>query len=423
VTGTATGRRIATAAGLACLLGAVSIAAVGAGAAPGSPTKLELREIGRFEEPTYVTQAPGEPGTIYVVEQAGRVIAVRQGLKVGRPFLDISDRVGFGFEEARSAEAGMLSIAFDPDYQRTGRFYVFYTANSGNNYVDQYRRSGKKAIRADRSSRREVVRILHPWTDSHNGGQLQFGPDGYLWISTGDGGCCDDYHDQARSLGTKLGKLLRIDPRRRKRGFRVPAGNPLIGTPGIDALYSWGLRNPWRFSFDRLTGNLIVADVGDNKHAREEINYLSPAAAASSNFGWPQYEGFRLRDPDRPGPGLEPPVLPIQSYAHHGAKCSITGGYVVRDPSLPQLYGRYVYADFCGGRIRSLAPPELVDGLRPEPVRITDDRDEGLYLRFPTSFGEGLAGEIFVASKAGPVYRLQAKGRGGGQGGNRRSLP
>lgn len=379
----------------------------GAGAEPASsPGGLELRQIGRFDAPTHVTQAPGEPGTVYVVEQAGRVIAVRQGKKIRRPFLDISNLVAYGYKEARSVEAGMYSIAFDPDYRRNGYLYVFYTGNGGNNFVDRYRRSGKKAVRADHASRHRVLRILHPWTDSHNGGQLQFGPDGHLWIGSGDGGCCDDYHDQARSLGTKLGKLLRIDPRRKRRGFRVPLDNPLVGVPGVGALYSWGLRNPWRFSFDRATGNLVIPDVGDAKHAREEINYVSPAGAAGANFGWPMHEGFRVRDPERPGPG--PVVWPIETYPHHNGRCAITGGYVVRDPSLPQLWGRYLYTDYCQGRLRSLAPPRLADdGLPPAPVRVTDDRDEGLRVALPTSFGEGLAGEIFIASQAGPVYRLQ----------------
>ena len=302
-------------------------------------------------------------------------------------------------------------MAFDPGYRRNRRFYVFYTANSGHNLVVRYRRSGKRAVRARPGSGRRVVRILHPWDDSHNGGQLQFGPDGYLWISTGDGGCCDDGHDQARSLGTKLGKLLRVDPRRHRQGFRAPPGNPLIGTAGLDPIFSWGLRNPWRFSFDRLTGNLVVADVGDNERAREEISYVGVAGAASSNFGWPEYEGFLLRDLGRPGPG--DPVMPIQSYDHQHGRCAITGGYVVRDPALPELYGRYLYSDFCGGRLRSLAPPPLVGGMRPAAGRVVDDRDEGLYVRYPTSFGEGLAGEIYIASRAGPVYRLLARGGGG----------
>jgi glucose/arabinose dehydrogenase len=343
-----------------------------------------------------------------VSEQEGRIVAARHGRKLEPPFLDISQRVAFGRGETRSNEAGLLSMAFDPDYRRNGRFYVFYTANSGNNVVERYRREGGRAVRAAPASGRRVIRILHPWTDSHNGGQLQFGPDGHLWISTGDGGCCDDGHDQARSLGTKLGKLLRVDPRRRKRGFRAPPGNPLVDAPGVDAIYSWGLRNPWRFSFDRLTGNLIIADVGDNERAREEISYVSVAGAASSNFGWPEYEGFLLRETGRPGPG--DPVMPIQTYSHRHGRCAITGGYVVRDPGLPQLYGRYLYSDFCGGRLRSLAPPPLTDGQVPAPARVGDDRDEGVYVRYPTSFGEGLGGEIYVASRAGPVYRLLARG-------------
>jgi glucose/arabinose dehydrogenase len=190
-------------------------------------------------------------------------------------------------------------------------------------------------------------------------------------------------------------------------GFRVPVDNPLLGRRGDDAVYAWGLRNPWRFSFDRLTGNLVIADVGDNIHAREEIDYLSPDAAAGVNFGWPEYEGFSRDDPSRPGQG--PLVMPISQYRHTQERCAITGGYVVRDPALPSLWGRYLYADFCGGRIRSLAPPELVDGL-PAPVRVTDDRDEAVYHRYLSSFGEGLGGEIYVASLAGPVFRLVARG-------------
>ena len=392
-------------------MAAVASAAAGAGPAREPVGELKLHQVGRFANPTYVTQAPGEPGTVYVTEQEGRIVAVRHGRKLRRPFLEISDRVAFGPQEARSNEAGLLSMAFDPGYRSNRRFYVFYTANSGHNLVERYRRSGKRAVRARPGSGRRVVRILHPWDDSHNGGQLQFGPDGYLWISTGDGGCCDDGHDQARSLGTKLGKLLRVDPRRHQRGFRAPPGNPLIGTAGLDPIFSWGLRNPWRFSFDRLTGNLVVADVGDNERAREEISYVSIAGAASSNFGWPAYEGFLLRDLGRPGPG--DPVTPIQSYDHQHGLCAITGGYVVRDPALPELYGRYLYSDFCGGRLRSLAPPPLVGGERPAAGRVVEDRDEGLYVRYPTSFGEGLAGEIYIASRAGPVYRLLARAGGG----------
>jgi glucose/arabinose dehydrogenase len=400
--------RLAVAATLAALVAT----AVGAAAADGGRSSrggLELHPIATLDQPTYVTQAPGDPRTLYVATQRGRVMAIRNGRQSPRPFLDITDRVRFGFNEANSVEAGLYSIAFDPAYARNGRFFVFYTGPGGHNFVDRYRRSDLRPIRAAQGSRHPVLKIPHPFTDSHNGGQLQFGPDGQLWISTGDGGCCNDLHDQARSLGSMLGKLLRVDPRRHRRGFRIPAGNPLVGKPGSNAVYAWGLRNPWRFSFDRLTGNLVIADPGDNEQAREEIDYLSPAAAAGANFGWPEYEGFRHRDPSRPGSG--PPVAPIHAYSHDDGRCAITGGYVVRDPSMPQLYGRYVYADFCGGRIRSLTPPPLGDQGLAAPGRVAHDRDEGLLLAFPTSFGEGLGGEIYVASQAGPIYRLRASRR------------
>lgn len=394
-------------------LGAITSGLIGlatgiaTGQAPPAPPGLKLGPIASFDHPTYVTQAPGEPRTLYVTEQPGRVVAVRQGAKIARPFLDISERVHFGPKETPSVEAGLFSIAFDPNYPVSGRFYVFYTGPGGANYIDSYKRAAGKAVRTNRGSRRLVLKVPHPYADTHNGGQLQFGPDGLLWISTGDGGCCGDSYDQARSLGTLLGKLLRINPRARQSGFRVPPTNPLVATPGPDAIYSWGLRNAWRFSFDRLTGHLVIADVGDNEKAREEINYLHPDAARGGNFGWPQYEGFRLRDSERAGPG--PPIAPIQAYSHRGPRCAITGGYVVRDPALPQLYGRYLYADYCGGRVRSLAPPTLGDGLLAAPGRVGDDRDEGLHLRYPSSFGEGLGGQIYVVSHAGRVFRLRSR--------------
>ena len=384
------------------------ICIAGARAAPHgpSPTGLALTPIGSFEQPTYVTQAPGEPRIVYVVEQKGIVVAVRHGEVLNDRFLDLRDRVHFGIHETPSVEAGMYSIAFDPNYQSNGWFYVFYTGPGGANYIDRFKRADSPEVAADPASRRLILKISHPYADSHNGGQLQFGPDGMLWASSGDGGCCGDDYDQSRSLGTLLGKLLRINPTApRKERLNVP-GNPLLGKPGPNAIYAWGLRNTWRFSFDRLTGNLALADVGDNYNkAREEVDFLNPGAAAGANFGWPQYQGFHLNDPDRPGPG--PPQPPVFAYKHHDGRCAITGGYVVRDPRLPQLYGRYLWSDYCAGRIHSFTPPDLGDDGRPAPnARSHDDRDEGLYVRFPTSFGEGLGGQIYVASQAGPVFRL-----------------
>ena len=400
-----------TGARMAIVVAFAAIVALGTpSAAPGgktAPSGLALRHIAGFESPVYVAQAPGQPHTLYVVEQPGRVMAVRKGRKSKRPFLKITDRVRYGAGEATSREAGLLSIAFDPNYPRTGRVYAFYTGPGGHNYVDVFRRQGKRgSLRAARRSRRSVLKISHPYADSHNGGQLQFGPDGNLWISTGDGGCCDDPNDQARSLGTLLGKLLRIDPRANRSGYRIPRSNPLRTAPGRNEIYAWGFRNPWRFSFDLATGQLSIADVGDEGRAQEEVSILSPAAAAGMNFGWPEYEGLRRAHPARPGTG--PKMFPVFAYGHETRECAITGGYVVRDPKLPQLYGRYVFADFCLGRLKSFVPPAIPAGGAPlSPA--TDVRDEGLYARFVSSFGQGLGGQIYVVSNGGGVYRLEQK--------------
>ena len=387
-------------------MGVAARARGGAARALGDRPRAAPRSA-TFEQPTYVAQAPGEPRIVYVVEQKGIIVATRGGEVINDRFLDLRDRVHIAPHETPSVEAGMYSVAFDPDYATNGWFYVMYTGPGGANYIDRFKRADTPGpeVAADPDSRRTILKISHPYADSHNGGQLQFGPDGMLWASSGDGGCCGDGYDQARSLGTLLGKLLRINPDAPKSQRLDVPGNPLLGKPGPNAIYSWGLRNPWRFSFDRLTGNLALADVGDNyKPAREEVDFISPQAAAGANFGWPEYQGFHLNDPDRPGPG--PPTFPVFSYKHTGGRCAIAGGYVVRDPRLPQLYGRYLWSDYCGGRIHSFTPPELVDGVPPPNTRVHDDRDEGLFVRAPTSFGEGLGGQIYVASQAGPVYRL-----------------
>ncbi len=355
-----------------------------------------LKKIGQFEEPTYVTAAPGFPRLLFVVERAGRVAVLDKGRKLSRPFLDLSG------ETTTEGERGLLSIAFPADYPRTRRFYVYYTDLHGNIRIDEFRRAG--ATRADPASQRRVIVIPHPINNNHNGGQLQFLGDD-LYLGTGDGGSGGDPPNNAQNKQVLLGKLLRIDPRPSGgKPYTIPADNPFVGRPGRDEIYSYGLRNPFRFSFDSGgTGEpkLVIGDVGQNQF--EEIDYTTVAAARGANFGWDAIEGFQPYTEENGGtPNPGGTTKPIYVYSHdRDGSCSVIGGYVVRDRSLPSLYGRYVYADLCEGQLRSLVP---------HLGKASGDRELGLHVDAPISFGEDLAGHLYVASQEGGVYRLVANG-------------
>jgi glucose/arabinose dehydrogenase len=385
------GRTIAAAIALAAVL-AVEAAIGSASAAGAGP--LELKKVGAFDHPAYVAGAPGFRRLLFVVEQPGTISVVRDGHRQKRPFLDLTRRVGWD-----GGERGLLSVAFPPDYKRSRRFYVYYTNRHGDNEVDELKRARKHPARARPSSRRRVLVLPHPGEANHNGGQLAFGPGGDLYIGTGDGGGSGDTKDNARRLSSLLGKILRIDPRKRgHRRYTVPPGNPFAGRQGArPEIYSYGLRNPWRFSFDRPDGTIAIGDVGQNRE--EEIDYTTIRQAKGANFGWPNYEGDLIYDSNRPDPNPNPPrpTFPIFTYTHF-AGCAVIGGYVVRGAGLKRLRGRYLYSDLCTGEIRSL---------RPSPGGATKDRGTGLELRQPTSFGEDDRGRIYVASRAGPVYRLK----------------
>jgi glucose/arabinose dehydrogenase len=365
---------------------ALTFAAAGAVLLPAyAAAEPALEPVAEFRAPAHVAQAPGRPNLVFVVEQRGRVMLARNGVKLKRPFLDLRDRVRFG----TSDEAGLWSIAFDPGYRQNRRFYVYYSANSGANRVESFTADPDDGTVALESTRTPVIVIRHPYSDLHNGGQLAFGEDGYLWLSTGDGTCCGDPFDQARSLGTLLGKLLRIDPVE-TGGYTVPADNPLVGEAGLDEIYAWGFRNLWRFNFDRRADGIVLGDVGQSAH--EEIDYLLVTSAAGANFGWPEYEGFAPYDPERPGPG--PRVFPRFTYPHAPA-CAVTSGPVVRGSALPSLRRRLLYADLCTGQIRSLAT-----------TGPADDRHTGLRVPLPTSFGTGHRGAVYVASLEGEVSQI-----------------
>jgi glucose/arabinose dehydrogenase len=411
---------------------AISLLALAAGAAALAPQAaaaalpptgdggggFRLTSIGSFNEPVEIVDAPGKKNRklLFVPEQAGRIVVLRNGAPQARPFLDISSQVMSGGEE------GFLSVAFHPRYERNRRFYVYFTNLAGDNEVVEFKRSKRSRLVANPASARRVLYLAHPTFGNHNGGQLQFGPGRLLFIGPGDGGAGGDPPNNAQNPNSLLGKILRIDPlprggkRKRKgkkkaraarvrRPYGIPRDNPFVGQPGLDEIYALGLRNPYRFTFDSLTGAIAIGDVGQG--CREEIDYRGPGGARGANFGWSRFEGTFLFNSSRSAPG---PIFPILEYDNAGAgpSCSPLGGfsgsaviagYVVRDPRLTHQYGRLLYADIASDEIRSLIPAEGGGG---------DDQYTGVSVPGgePVSFGETRRRVLWVVSHAGPIYRL-----------------
>jgi glucose/arabinose dehydrogenase len=386
------------------LLAAVALAACGsdgdraaaqpAGAdVPGAAARgVKLVQIGTFDQPLYVTSPPGDRRRLFVVGQAGVITVVRGAKKLAKPFLDVSAQVSAGGEQ------GLLGLAFAPDYKASGLFYVYFTGTDQKEHLVEYHRETEDV--ADTGSARTVLVHDDP-EPNHNGGQLAFGPDGYLYIGTGDGGGGDDQHGQrgnAQDLRSPLGKILRIDPRAKDgEPFTAPASNPFVGREGArPEIYAYGLRNPWRFSFDRAREDLVIGDVGQD--AVEEIDFVRRGRGRGANFGWRPFEG-RKRLFDEPAAGA---IAPVLMKSHDDGWCSITGGYVVRDRGVPGLYGRYVYGDYCRGELRSA---RLSAGRAQDDRVIAGlDRVAGL-----DSFGEDASGRVYVVSQSGPVYRFAAR--------------
>jgi len=349
---------------------------------------VRLQRVGSFVAPLFVTSPPGDRARQFVVEQGGRVVVVRDGRKLGTPFLDIRGQVTSGGEQ------GLLSLAFAPDYADSGRFYVYFTDNAGDQRIVEYTR--RDADHADAGSARLVLRMADP-ESNHNGGLLLFGPDGLLYVGTGDGGGGGDRHGRrgnAQNLGSLLGKILRIDPRPDGgRPYQVPDRNPFVDRPGARGeIYAYGLRNPWRFSFDRSTGDLAIGDVGQNEF--EEIDFVRRGSGRGANFGWRPFEGNARYTPGEPAPGHVRPVIVTR---HADGNCSITGGVVVRDPRLAGLGGRYVFGDYCKGRILSA---------RLSPGRARGLRRTSLKVPSLSSFGEDAQGRVYAVSLDGPVYGI-----------------
>jgi glucose/arabinose dehydrogenase len=355
---------------------------------------VRLVRVGSFENPVDIVSPPDDDSRLMVVEQTGRIMVLRGGRTLSRPFLDLRSDIAYGGEQ------GLLSVAFPPDYRRSGRFYVYYTnRGASDNRIVEYRRSASNPDRADASSARLVLAMPN-LEANHNGGLMLFGPDGLMYVGTGDGGGANDQHGargNAQDLGSLLGKLLRIDPRASGgRPYRIPSSNPFVGRAGARGeIYAYGLRNPWRFSFDRRTGDLAIGDVGQDQV--EEVDFVRRGRGRGANFGWRVFEGNRRNVPGESAPGAIGPVI---VHRHSEGWCSVTGGYIVRDPTVPSLFGRYVYGDFCEGRVRTA---RLRAG-RAVPDRPLDLRG----VPSISSFGQDNRGRVYVVSLAGPIYRLAA---------------
>jgi glucose/arabinose dehydrogenase len=344
---------------------------------------VRLQRIGSFDSPLYVTAPPGDTHRVFVVQQGGKVIDLHDGKR--STFLDVTNLVVSGGEQ------GLLSLAFAPDYATSGLFYVFYTAKNGNERVVEYRR--RTADSADAGSARILIDLPDP-QPNHNGGLLMFGPDNLLYVGIGDGGSEGDphgAHGNGQNLGVLFGKLLRIDPHGSPYG--VPKDNPFVGRAGVrPEIYAYGLRNPWRFSFDRTTGDLVIGDVGQDKY--EEIDFERRGRAAGKNFGWRAWEGRSRYDAHTTAPGA---VFPVIVEKHSDGNCSITGGYVIRDPRLKAWAGRYVFGDLCRGMLETARLPS---------GHVTET---GLKVSNLSSFGEDASGRVYAVSLDGPVYRLVAR--------------
>jgi glucose/arabinose dehydrogenase len=352
--------------------------------AQAAATGLERRLVGTFSNPTYVSAPPGDRSRLFVVEQGGTIRVVQRGRERARPYLDISDRVLAG------GERGLLSMAFAPNYRKNRRFYVYYTQDGGDIKVVEFK--GRRN-RARKSSARTIFTQDHSTYSNHNGGQLEFGPDGRLYIGLGDGGGGGDPFGSGQDLGSNLGKILRINPSGKPR---IPRSNPFRGRRGATpAVYSYGLRNPWRFSFDRKTGDLVIADVGQN--AWEEVDFVRRGRGSGANFGWNAFEGNHVYDDGTRAPNT---IRPVIEHSHDSGFCSITGGYVLRHRSYRDLRGTYVYGDLCEGIVR---------GARLGPGSAKDRRSFGVSVPNISSFGEDSRGRVYAASLNGPVYRLVAK--------------
>ena len=333
--------------------------------------------------PTDIQTARDGSGRLFILEQPGRIRILKNGQLLGTPFLDITGRVG-----SQGSEQGLLGLAFNPKFPQNGYFYVNYTDQSGNTHIVRFTAKGDSA---DPASEKQLIFVKQPFPN-HNGGGLAFGPDGYLYIGLGDGGSAGDPFGNGQSRNTFLGKLLRVDVNNGDP-YAIPADNPFAtNNQGFKEIWAYGLRNPWRFSFDRLNGNLWIADVGQNLW--EEIDFVPAGTPGGLNFGWNKMEATH---PFQGGnqSGFTPPVAEYP----HGPECSVSGGYVYRGAALPEWQGIYFYGDYCSGAVWGLQSPPAGN----QPVLLFET---GFKI---STFGLDEAGELYVSDYTGAIYRLEKR--------------
>ena len=345
--------------------------------------------IAGLELPVDIQNAGDGSGRLFIVEKPGRIVILKGGQLLPIPFLDISGKVG-----SRFTEQGLLGLAFHSNYVQTGLFYVNYTDENGNTVIARFHVSAANPDLADPASETDILRVDQPY-NNHNGGGLAFGPDGYLYIGLGDGGSEGDPLLTGQNLRTLLGKMLRIDVDH-ETPYAIPAGNPFAKGGGLAEIWAYGLRNPWRFSFDRLSGDLYIADVGQD--AWEEIDFVPSGMVGGMNFGWSYYEGMHPYKGQPPANATF--TWPVSEYSH-AYGCAVTGGYVYRGAALPEWQGVYFFGDYCSGNIWGL----IHSNGQNLPARILFTTSARI-----TTFGVDEAGEIYLADYGlGELLRLERK--------------
>ena len=378
---------------MAACKGSDEVGGGGAGPPPATSNSLRLQTVTAvLSSPVFLTAPTGDVGRLFIVEQGGliRILNSLDGTPRATPFLDVAGLIVTGGEQ------GLLGMAFDPNYAGNGRFYIYYTNTAGDIVIARYGVSTNPDI-ANAGAQAILKTIAHPTNQNHNGGMLAFGPDGCLYAGIGDGGGSGDPNGNAQNTNSLLGKILRLDP---ETGSACGTDNPFAnGTGGAPEVWSFGLRNPWRFSFDRSTGVLYIGDVGQDQ--REEVDaVVGPNAGQGVNFGWNIMEGFACFNPPSGcnSSGLTPPIL---DYSHDAGACSVTGGYVYRGTLNPAVNGSYFYADYCAGFVRSFQ----LQGGRPSSQNTWPLLSPGGQI---TSFGEDARGELYILTQTGGLSRIVA---------------